>query len=69
MVASEGEHIFQEKVTDVVELPNGVADTMHTPATLVKYASGKHQFLNEQDYRKHRKLIEWYRREETLEGN
>jgi len=62
-------HIHQEKVSDVVKLPQGVHETRHQPATLVKYTSGKHQFLNEQDYQRHKSLIEWYRREESLEGN
>jgi len=62
-------HIHQEKVSDVVKLPQGVHETQHQPATLVKYTSGKHQFLNEQDYQRHKSLIEWYRREESLEGN
>jgi len=65
----ETKHIHQEKVSDVVKLPQGVHETQHQPATLVKYTSGKHQFLNEQDYQRHKSLIEWYRREESLEGN
>ena len=65
----ETKHIHQEKVSDVEKLPQGVHETQHQPATLVKYASGKHQFLSEQDYQRHKNLIEWYSREESLEGN
>ena len=32
----ETKHIHQEKVSDVVKLPQGVHETQHQPATLVK---------------------------------
>ena len=33
------------KVTDVVDLPGGVQETEHKPATLVKFASCCHTIL------------------------
>ena len=39
------------KVTDVVELPMGVAETKHQPATLVKFASGTHTFMNKDEFK------------------
>lgn len=68
-MALNDKNIIPEQVTDVVELPNGVHETRHQPATLVKYASGKHQFLNTDEYQKQKHHIEWYRREESIDGN
>ena len=57
------------KVTDVVDLPMGVAETKHQPATLVKFASGSHTFMNKDEFQKQKPYIECYRREENTDGN
>jgi|TARA_A100001015_G_scaffold151031_2_gene167485 hypothetical protein len=57
------------KVTDVVDLPGGVAETKHQPATLVKFASGSHTFMTNDEYVKQKPYIDWYRREENIDGN
>ena len=45
------------KVTDVVDLPGGVAETKHQPATLVKFASGSHTFMTNDEYVKQKPYI------------
>jgi len=57
------------KVTDVVDLPGGVQETEHKPATLVKFASGSHTFMTNDEYVKQKPYIDWYRREENIDGN
>ena len=57
------------KVTDVVDLPMGVAETKHQPATLVKFASGSHTFMDKDEFQKQKPYIDWYRREENTDGN
>ena len=57
------------KVTDVVDLPMGVAETKHQPATLVKFASGSNTFMDKDEYQNQKPYIDWYMREENTDGN
>ena len=57
------------KVTDVVDLPMGVAETKHQPATLVKFASGSHTFIDNDEFQKQKPYIDWYSREENTDVN
>lgn len=57
------------KVTTVVDLPMGVSETSHRPAKLVKFATGNHTFLTEKEYDQQKPYIDWYRRDESADGN